>query len=382
MRRRATVRTVRRMDHIAVVGAGIIGAATADRLCRAGARVTLLDAGPPGHGASGTSLAWLNSGNKDPRGYHDLSVRGIAEWGRLAGEFGTPSWYVPTGSIAWAATDDARADLARRVARLRGRDYPAAELTAAELAELEPHLRLPAGAHAAFFPAEGFLYGGPAAQALVARAQAGGAEVRTGVPVTAVDSDGAAVTGLRLAGGDRVAADAYVFCAGAATPDLLAGIGVTVALEPGAAPGSPAPCLVAHAATGTDLLRRVVQSAGLSMRPLSPPGLYLEAGDLNADVDVHTGPAAVDRHVAELLGRAAAVLPALDRHGPADGRICVRPLPVDGLPIVGRLPAAGNAYLVVTHSGMTLGALLGRLVAAELLGEPQPELAPYRPDRF
>ena len=370
------------MPHIAVVGAGIIGAATADRLCRAGARVTLLDAGRPGDGASGTSLAWLNSNNKGPRHYHDLSVRGIEEWRRLAGELGDPSWYVPAGSIAWAGADDARAELAGRVARLRDLGYPAGELTTAELGRLEPHLRLPAGAHAAFFPGEGFLYGGPAVRALVDRARAGGAEVRAGSPVTAVETGGGQVTAVRLGDGARVTADRYVFCAGAATPGLLAGIGVTVDLEPAGTPGSPAPCLVAHVGTGTPLLRRVVQSAGLSMRPLSSPGLYLEAADVNHGVDVHTGPDAVRRHVAELLGRAAAVLPGLDGHGPADGRICVRPLPADGRPIAGPLSAAGNAYLIVTHSGMTLGALLGRLAAAEILGEPQALLGPYRPDRF
>jgi glycine/D-amino acid oxidase-like deaminating enzyme len=370
------------MTDIAIVGAGVIGAATADQLSRAGARVTLVDARRPGHGASGTSLAWLNSGNKHPRAYHDLNVQGIQEWRRLAGELGDPAWYVPTGSIAWAGTEEARADLADRVARLRECEYPAAELTSADLTRLEPRLRLPAGAHAAYFPAEGFLDGGPAVRALVDRARAAGAVVRTGAPVDAVESDGAAVTGLRLAGGRRITADAYVFCAGAATPGLLAGVGAAVALEPADAPGSPAPCLVAHVATGSALIRRVVQSPELSMRPLQPPGLYLEAGDVNTGVDVHTGPEDVDRHVADLAGRAARVLPGLDGHAPAAGRICVRPLPIDGKPIVGPLPAPANAYLIVTHSGMTLGALLGRLAAAELLGEPQSLLAPYRPTRF
>ncbi len=370
------------MIHVAVVGAGIVGAATADQLCRAGARVTLVDAGQPGHGASGTSLAWLNSGNKQPRDYHDLSVQGIEEWRRLAGDLGDPPWYVPTGSIAWSGTDDGRTDLAGRVARLRDWGYPAAELTAPELAHLEPQLRLPADAHVAYFAGEGFLHGGPAVQALVARARTGGAAVVTGSPVTAVDSDGTAVTGLELAGGRRITADAYVFCAGAATPGLLAGVGITVALVPGDAPQSPAPCLVGHVGTGSELIRRVVQSPELSMRPLQSPGLYLEAGDVNATVDVRTGQPAVERHVAQLASRAASVLPALDARSPAAGRICVRPLPTDGKPIIGWLPGLANGYLIVTHSGMTLGALLGRLATAELLGTPQRVLEPYRPTRF
>ncbi len=370
------------MSHIAVVGAGIIGAATADQLCRSGARVTLIDAQQPGNGASGTSLAWLNSHNKQPREYHDLSVQGIEQWRRLAIDLGDPPWYVPTGSIAWADTDDGRADLAERVCRLRDWGYPAAELTTADLARLEPHLRLPADAHAAQFPSEGFVHGGPAVQALTARAQRGGATVVTGSPVNAVTSDGTAITGVALLDGRRITADAYVFCAGAATPGLLAGLGVTVALVPGDAPRSAAPCLVGHVMTGSDLLGRVVQSPELSMRPLQSPGLYLEAGDVNAAVDVHTDPAALERRVEELLTRAAAVLPALDAQSPATGRICVRPLPTDGKPIIGWLPGMANAYLIVTHSGMTLGALLGRLASAELLGAAQSVLEPYRPTRF
>ena len=371
------------MPHIAIVGAGILGAATADRLCRAGARVTLVDAREPGTGASGTSLAWLNSNAKEPRSYHDLSVQGIAEWRRLAAEFGNPAWYAPTGSIAWAGTDDARADLAARVARLRDWGYPASELTATALADLEPHLRLPADAHAAFFAGEGFLFGGPAAQALAGRARSGAADLVTGSGVRDVEGDGGTVTGVVLADGRRITADAYVFSAGPATPGLLSGLGVSVALEPADAAGSPAPCLVAHVTTGTDLIRRVVQSPELSMRPLQHPGLYLEAGDLNTTVDVHTGADVLDRHVAELRARAAKVLPALpDRTTGADGRICVRPLPSDGLPIIGWLPGLPNAYLMVTHSGMTLGALLGRLAAAEVLGTRQSVLDPYRPERF
>jgi glycine/D-amino acid oxidase-like deaminating enzyme len=37
----------------------------------------------------------------------------------------------------------------------------------------------------------------------------------------------------------------------------------------------------------------------------------------------------------------------------------------------------------VTHSGVTLGPLIGRLLAQEILtGEVEPVAAPFRPDRF
>ena len=64
-------------------------------------------------------------------------------------------------------------------------------------------------------------------------------------------------------------------------------------------------------------------------------------------------------------------------------RVCVRPMPADGRSIVGWLPGAGSVYVAVTHSGVTLGAHLARLITTELVtGAPADELAPYRPDRF
>ncbi len=51
--------------------------------------------------------------------------------------------------------------------------------------------------------------------------------------------------------------------------------------------------------------------------------------------------------------------------------------------IAGPLPGFANLHVAVTHSGVTLGPLLGRLLAEELLGgAPAAQLAPFRPDRF
>ena len=51
--------------------------------------------------------------------------------------------------------------------------------------------------------------------------------------------------------------------------------------------------------------------------------------------------------------------------------------------IAGRVPGFANAWMLATHSGMTLGPLLGRLIADEIVGgAPSPMLAPFRPDRF
>jgi glycine/D-amino acid oxidase-like deaminating enzyme len=60
----------------------------------------------------------------------------------------------------------------------------------------------------------------------------------------------------------------------------------------------------------------------------------------------------------------------------------VRSMPLDGKPAVGAVGSLGGLYLLVSHSGVTLAPVLGRLVAQELGGVPSPELEAYRPNRF
>ena len=57
-------------------------------------------------------------------------------------------------------------------------------------------------------------------------------------------------------------------------------------------------------------------------------------------------------------------------------------MPIDGHPIIGRLPAATWLYVAVTHSAVTLAAHLSRLIAADLTAAEPPDLTPYRPARF
>jgi glycine/D-amino acid oxidase-like deaminating enzyme len=65
-------------------------------------------------------------------------------------------------------------------------------------------------------------------------------------------------------------------------------------------------------------------------------------------------------------------------------RIChaVRPMPKDGLPVAG-FQQNDRLYIVVTHSGITLGPLLAELAAVEITESISLEiLQPYRPTRF
>jgi glycine/D-amino acid oxidase-like deaminating enzyme len=85
----------------------------------------------------------------------------------------------------------------------------------------------------------------------------------------------------------------------------------------------------------------------------------------------------------ELLARVRALVRDTQTACIEGVRIGIRPLPADGHSIVGWTGEAEGFYVVVTHSGVTLGPLLGELVAAEVLERaPSPMLAPFRPERF
>jgi glycine/D-amino acid oxidase-like deaminating enzyme len=60
-----------------------------------------------------------------------------------------------------------------------------------------------------------------------------------------------------------------------------------------------------------------------------------------------------------------------------------RPVPLDELPVMGALPTLPDVHVAVTHSGVTLAPIVGRLTVEEVLGGARAEMfAPYRPERF
>ena len=60
----------------------------------------------------------------------------------------------------------------------------------------------------------------------------------------------------------------------------------------------------------------------------------------------------------------------------------MRPVPGDGLPVVGQGPIQG-LWIAVMHSGATLAPVVAELLAEEITGGPKsPLLAHFRPARF
>lgn len=369
---------------IAVIGAGIIGSAVARELTRRGAAVTVFDQAGPGRGTSGTTFAWVNSNGKQPASYHRLNAAGCDEHRRLAEDVeGVADWYVRGGNIVWA-DDEGRRRLDDRMSLLESAGYPCRWIDAGEARALEPDLLLPHDAgRVAYFPDEAHVLPALLLARLLGEARDGGAVLRCPVRVASVEPAGAGGD-VMLGSGERERFDRVVSCVGRWTEQLGAASGIQVPLVDPAEAGGAAVGFLAYTAPVPVRLSRVLTTPRVNVRPDGGGRLVLQGLDLDASADPADVPDAESFVARELVRRLGEVL-AVDDGAMVDAvRVGQRAFPADGLTVAGFDERSdGRVYVVATHSGVTLGPLLGRLVASEVLGDGDSDLlADFRPGRF
>jgi glycine/D-amino acid oxidase-like deaminating enzyme len=365
------------MLRIAVIGAGIVGASVAFRLARRGeARVWIVDESLPGSGTTSASFSWANANDKTPRDYFELNRAGLEEHFRLRDELGGAPWLYPGGNIEWAGNEAALEDLHRRIERLRSWDYAAEWWRASRVNEiLEPQVNFPGpDTPVAFFPHETWVDAPRLAKALVELARRSDAETRFGAAVEEIKAgNNGSVEALRLQGGERLPVDAVVNAAGPGADRVAALLGRRLRLRPSKG-------LLVRVAVQESTIGRLLHSPRVNLRPDGPGYVLVHHDSVDRELD---GDAERESLCRELLVRARRVVPALEGAKVEEARVGVRPMPEDGLPCAGAVAELPGYYEVVTHSGVTLGPLLGRLLAREILsGEVDDLISPFRPDRF
>ncbi len=359
---------------VAVVGAGIVGASVAYHLSEGGAEVVLIDGAEPGSGTTSTSFAWVNANNKLPRDYFELNLAGMREHQRLHDEIGG-GWLHPTGNLI-QATDEERENLERRVERLRSWSYAAEMLPASTVNErLEPHAIFPdPETKVAHFPDESWVDAPALTRMLVQAAGRNRASMLVGDTVRGIGAGDKGMS-LSLENGGTVHTDAVVNATGAGATSVAGMVGRELPLD-------VYPGLLVRVAVPGDPLSQLLHTPHINLRPDGTGYVLLHHDSIDERLtDDFSG--TEDPLSAELLQRARRILPALEEAEIVEARFGMRPVPADGHSCVGGLSRLPGYYEAVTHSGVTLGPLVGRLLAREILtGEVDPLIAPFRPDRF
>jgi glycine/D-amino acid oxidase-like deaminating enzyme len=367
-------------EHVVVIGAGVYGAAVAASLTRRGARVTVVDAGAPAGGTSGATFSWLNSCGKQPRAYHDLSVAGMAAHRKLAAEVPGSDWYHEGGNLEWSACDAGREELRQKVAGVLGYGYEARWLSRAEALRLEPDLNpaeLPAD-EIAYFPREGWIEPARLIGQLLSGAVSGGAEVVRNDAVTGLEVTVGVVRAVRLASGRRLSAAAVVNCAGpqAARIAELAGLVLPMRNTRG---------VLVYTSPVAVSVSRVIHSPHVHLRPDGAGRLLLHTPEIDGAAHLSdAGEISVEQSaVDKVLEAARGLYQGIGAATVESVRVGERPIPGDGLPVLGRAPELPSFHFAVSHSGATLSVHAGDLVAAEALGEDQSDaLAAFRFERL
>lgn len=372
------------MSPIAIIGAGIIGAALAFCLAAKGTAVLLLDRAAPGSGATAASYAWVNANEKLPREYYDLNKAAMEEYRRLVWRLAPALWYHPDGNLIWFSDPAAVTALAARVDRLREWGY-AAEIVSADIVlnELEPGLRGGAadrGTPFAWFPEEAWVEAIAMTERLVDAARNAGARVLTGPEreVVAIVTEQGRVSAITLSGGQTIAVTTVVNAAGANAPAIAAMVGRQLPMA-----SSPGLVVRAQMPDGRDPLRRPVETDVVAIRP-DGPGRIMLAYDTGGDVDLaemDPGSLPPDHPmVASIMAWGRATVPALANAAPIEALLAMRPMPADGYPSVGAAATIPGYFEAITHSGVTLAPLIARSLTAEILGrEPEAGFDPFRP---
>ncbi len=412
------------MKHIVVTGGGVVGMSCALSLLADGHRVTVVDPGPVGAGASWASCGCIAVGeivplsqpgmmmkvpgwlldSEAPLSLRPSSALRLLPWFSRFTANSLPSRMraiaADLAQLTFAATADFKAQLneigapdlliERPVLKLFDNSHDKATMGAAfdlarelgctieDISGLEAHEMEPAIAddfqHASILRDWSFVTDPVrlVQKLLEAFLQRGG-QIKSAA-ATGFLREGRKITAVRCSDGQDVPADDVVIAAGIASKQLARDLGISLQMEG----------LVGYSTllqdSGTCLKHTVFYpNGGFGLTPYD--GALAVAGTIE-----FAGQNAAPnwKRADVLVKRAHRVLPGL-RTDQRERRMGRRPFTPDTRPIIGRSRHIENAVFATGHGqlGLTLGASTGRVISSIVKGsEPHLDIKPFNPDRF
>jgi glycine/D-amino acid oxidase-like deaminating enzyme len=373
-----------RSNRVVVIGAGIIGASIAYHLSKRGCEVIVVERRSPAAQASGNSFAWINASYvKQPFSYHLLSTYSLHAYHRLAKEADFQvTW---GGCLEWVDAPDRERRIAEQVRHIQKFGSPTWMIDAARAKEIDPNVVFDENRQVAYSVQDGGIDGRATTRVLLDRAVGYGATLVYPANVTRLEEK---------RNGVRVTTDREIYDVDTAV--LAAGVGasrvartIDLSLEQ-----RPAPGIIVRTEPMAPLINTVIVAPGVHIRQASdgrvivgeqagPPGTESHQQYLTGRPNSYPTAELAKQHADRILEMAQHVVPQLGSAIVEHVGVGWRPMPLDGLPVVGHPVSAPGVYLAVMHSGITLAPIIGHLASMEILDGVSVEmLRNFRFERF
>lgn len=414
-------------EHAVIVGAGVIGLATAYRLAQDGLKVTVVDAARSGAGAStrnagwivpimstpvpapgmlGKALRWmmrsdsplyvqpslrpehvrfmasmLRHCNRDDfehgvEALVGLNERTIALFDEYEKD-GVRCEYHHTGHLLVFTTQSTMRSYQANTAPMERIGHTAVSLSGDEVRNLEPAIskNVRAGLHC---PQERHLDPETLIKGLEHRCRELGVEILYDRPVTDIRLDGSVAKSLR-AGDDDLPADVFVLAAGAHTGALSRLAGVPLPIQPGKGYGLDDTSRSVNLRHGVYLGEAKVAVTPMSDR-LRLAGT-MEFGSVDTTLNAN--------RLRGITHAASQYLTGFRPPSQPHAWTGLRPMTPDGLPVIGPLPGKDNILVASGHSmlGVTLAPITAQIIAAHIKAGTAPSgiahtTRSFSPQRF
>jgi glycine/D-amino acid oxidase-like deaminating enzyme len=362
---------------VAIVGAGIVGAACAWECVRAKLKVALIDRGPVGGGTTAAGMGHIVVMD-DSEAQFALTSYSQKLWRELARDLPDDIEYDECGTLWIAADDEEMAEVHRKHAFFTQRRLPVEVLGAAQLAAAEPNLRkgLAGGLRVLN---DSVIYPPCAARYFLERAADHKAAIHLNSEVVSIEPG---VVSLR--DGTKICAGIVVIAGGPWSPELLDGAPVK-RRKGHLAITDRYPRFVRHQLVELGYLKSAhsvsADSVAFNIQPRATGQMLIGSSRQYGTEDDMVDHGILSR----MLARAREYLPSINKLSVVRVWTGHRAATPDKLPLIGPSVASEKIWLATGHEGLGITTSTGtaRLLVDQLLKRKQAIPAgPYLPSRF
>lgn len=352
---------------VIVIGGGAVGSSITYRLAQAGKRVCLVEKGFITAGTTGATFAWIGAHGQTPLSYYQLRKASLDIYTSLSAELGVDIEYRTGGSLVLVEHDQDLESVRRQVEQRQAEGYALYFLSPHELHEKEPHIMAERFEGATYCPLGGSVDPFALAYGFAKRAQELGAVLYTQTSVQAIQLHNGRVKAVIT---DRGALETewVVNAAGPFAPQIARMVGIQLPMT-----------LVRGQVLVTEPLPPLFHHV-ISETKQTPRGNVL-LGKTEEEVELDR------RNTVEgmqsIAQKAARRFPFLRTTHIIRAYAGIRPMPHDGLPILGPVEGIEGFLLATMHSGITLSPVVGKLISELIVtGKPSLSLQEYALSRF